>query len=121
MARHSTLQEVKEGALLSKGSTLTIASGVISATDSYHLVGTEAAASTDNLTTINGAATAGQILVLQASDDGDDVVLVKRAGGVGNINMAANVTLAEVQDTVTLIWNGTYWNLLASATAATPS
>ena len=113
---------VKRGRLLSKGASLTIASDVITVTDSYHAVAVESGSS-DNLKTINSsqAAQAGQLLVLQAAADDKDIVLVKRAGGGGNISMAADITLAEAQDTVTLIWNGTYWNLLASATTATPS
>ena len=117
MARHSTLQEVKEGALLSKGSTLTIASGAITVTDSFHLVGTEAAASTDDLTTINGGATAGQVVVLMASDDGDTVVVKTSA----SLAVGADTSLADDTDTITLMYTGSAWVGLASRVATTPS
>jgi len=117
MARHSTLQEVKEGALLSKGSTLTIASGAITVTDSFHLVGTEDAASTDDLTTINGGATAGQVVVLMASDDGDTVVVKDSA----SLAVGADTSLADDTDTITLMYTGSKWVGLASRVATTPS
>ena len=111
---------IKEGRILSKGAELTIDSSAesITVTDSYHLVDTYNDAGTDDLKTINGGTQAGQILVLQAAADDRTVVVHKNDG---NIKMAADVTLAEATDSITLVYNGTNWNLLASATAATPS
>ena len=114
---------VKEGRLLSKGAELTIDATAesITVTDSYHLVDTAADASSDDLKTINGGAQAGQLLILQAANDARTVVLKAYASGDDNIKMAADVTLAEATDTATLIYNGTDWNLLSSATGSTPS
>ena len=122
MARHSTLQEVKEGALLSKGSTLTIASGIITVTDSFHLVATEGAASSDNLYTINGGHTAGQIVVLM--NDGDVVSVKKSTGASGtpdNIFLGDDTHLADDTDTITLMYTGSKWVGLASRSANQPS
>lgn len=121
---HNTFTEVKDhiqkGRILSKGAELTIDSSgeSITVTDSYHLVDTYDNAGSDDLKTINGGKQAGQILVLQAANDGRTVVVHKDDG---NVKMAADVTLAEATDSITLVYNGTNWNLLASATAATPS
>lgn len=121
---HNTFTEVKDhiqkGRILSKGAELTIdeTGESITVTDSYHLVDTYDNAGSDDLKTINGGKQAGQILVLQAANDGRTVVVHKDDG---NVKMAADVTLAEATDSITLVYNGTNWNLLASATAATPS
>lgn len=60
--------------IINAQTTLTIASGVITATGSNHLVATEGAASTDNLDTVNGLVN-GQIVVLQSSNSSQDVVI----------------------------------------------
>ena len=119
-------EHVKRGRVLSKGSTLTIdTTGTITVTDSYHLVATNDPenSTTDDLKIINSAvpAQAGQILVLQASDTDETVVVKDYASGSDNIRIGADVSLDQAQDTVTLMWNGSAWNMLASSTAATPS
>lgn len=119
-------EHVKRGRVLSKGSTLTIdTAGTITVTDSYHLVATNAPGSTttDDLKIINSAvpAQAGQLLVLQASDTDETVVVKDYSSGSDNIRIGADVSLDQAQDTVTLMWNGSAWNMLASSTAATPS
>lgn len=124
---YDTLSDVKEhikrGRILSKGATLTpSATGVITVTDSYHLVAV-ASGSTDDVQTINSAVTAqaGQVVVLQAAVGGEDVVVKKYASGSDNIRLAADVSLEEATDTITLMWNGSGWNMLASSVAGVPS
>jgi hypothetical protein len=116
-------EHVKRGRLLSKGATLTVSSaGVITVTDSYHLVAV-ASGSTDNLQVINSevAAQAGQIVVLQAADDAKTIVVKDYAGSTDNIRIGADVTLDDAQDTVTLMWNGSAWNMMASSATTTAS
>lgn len=90
---------------LGANNTLTIASDTITATKSYHLVDTEAAAATDNLSTINGGST-GDILVLRSANSARDVTL---KDGTGNLALAGDFTLDNVQDTITLMSTGTTW------------
>jgi hypothetical protein len=89
------------------GSELTIATGVITATTSYHRVDTEADAATDDLTTINGG-TMGQFLTLRAENGARDVVV---KDGTGNLQIEGDFTMNNVQDTITLIYdsNLTAW------------
>lgn len=63
-------------------SNLTISSGSITVTDSYHFIDTEGASSTDDLDTINGGSTHGQIVMLRTVSNGRDVVV---KNGTGNI------------------------------------
>jgi len=84
--------------------TLTIATGAVTVTGANHKLDTEAAASTDNLDTINGGAD-GQILVLQTVNSARDVV-VTTAGNIvtpdGN-----NIPLSSTSDALTLQYNST--------------
>ena len=87
---------------------LTIASGAVTATRSYHRLDTEGAAATDDLDTINGGTT-GHILVIQ-SNSAARVVVVKH--GTGNIflNGMADFSLTGGRDKLALISLGTEWN-----------
>ena len=82
---------------------LTIASGVITVTRSYHTVATQSGDATDDLDTINGGQD-GMRLVLRAVDDADTVV-VKDA--TGNIALAGDCSLTHTQDTIELIYDAT--------------
>jgi hypothetical protein len=84
-------------------SPLTIASGVITADRSYHVVDTESAGASDDLDTINAVAD-GQRLVLRAANSGRTVV-VKDA--TGNIQCAGDFSLDNTQDTIELIYDST--------------
>jgi hypothetical protein len=83
-------------------SELTIATGAITATGSYHSVDTEADAASDDLDTINGG-TDGMRLVLRASDSGRTVVV---KDGTGNIQCGGDFSLDNIQDTIELIYDG---------------
>lgn len=87
---------------------LTIASGIITVTQVFHNVDTEASAASDDLVTINGGSF-GQILILQSTANGRDVT-VKH--GTGNIFLhgAADFTLSNVRDKLMLLRsNGGEW------------
>jgi len=90
------------------GATLTIASGVVTATHSRHAVDTEAAGATDDLDTINGG-TAGQILIVSAANSSHDVVL---KDATGNLKLASDCTLAHANDKIVLLYEGTNWTEL---------
>lgn len=87
-----------------------VSGGVISVLPSYKFanVDTEGAAATDNLNGINGG-TPGQVLVLQSTNTVTRDVTVKH--GINNIELSggADFTLADTQDTITLVYNGSNW------------
>ena len=86
-------------------SELTIASGVITVWDDYHLVDTEGDASSDDLTTINGGQH-GQVLILRAADSGRTVSVAEG----GNISLASSTrALDHTSDTIMLLYDGTTW------------
>ena len=99
----STENLALESFVTGAGSTLTIATGAVTATGRWHLIDTEAAAATDDLDTISGT-TAGQIYVFQAVNSARDVVF---KDGTGNLKMAGDFTADNVEDTITFISNGT--------------
>lgn len=66
---------------LGSPSELTISSGAITVTTSYHRVDTEGDAASDNLDTINGGV-AGMLLVVRTAHDDRDVQILH---GTGNI------------------------------------
>lgn len=67
---------------LSDGTTLTISSGAVTSTKNYHAIETEAAAASDDLDTINGGTTNGQVLIVRPINASHNVVLKH---GTGNI------------------------------------
>ena len=84
--------------LTPQSGALTIASGVITATDSVHRVDTEGFAATDDLDTINGGSD-GYVLILRTAVNGRDVTL---KDGTGNLYLAGDFTLSHTEDTITL-------------------
>ena len=117
---YDTLSDVKEhvkrGRVISKGAKLKIASGVVTATDSYHLIQSEGAGG-DLLDTINFAVTAqpGQLLVLgvDAAQEATGVITVKN--GTGNVVCGADRQLDGPHDGITLMWMGDKWAMLSYA------
>jgi hypothetical protein len=99
--------------ILTRGGNLTISSGAITVTHSYHRVDTEAAAASDNLDTINGGVD-GMIVVLQSENSARDVLV---RDGIGNIFITGNTLLVSTHDKITLIYNGSdsMWNELSDA------
>tara|TARA_R100001082_G_C4359610_1_gene158664 strand:- start:298 stop:2088 length:1791 start_codon:yes stop_codon:yes gene_type:complete len=86
--------------ILDIGPELTIASGVITVTHSFHSVDTEGDAGTDDLVTINGGV-AGQMLTLRAINDGRTIVL---KDSTGNLRLNADRSLDHSRDSITLIY-----------------
>lgn len=93
---------------------LTISAGEITVTGVYHTIDTESDASSDDLVTINGGAD-GQDLILRTEADARDVTLKT----TGNIDLPGDVTLADSNDVMHLIYDGakSKW-LQVGATAA---
>lgn len=86
---------------------LTLASDAITITKSFHRVDTEAAAASDNLSTINGGVT-GDILFLRQVNASRDVTIKHN---VGNILMTSGVDFNFQADTTIalLIFTGAVW------------
>jgi len=91
--------------ILNNATELTIATGVVTATQSYHKIDTEADAATDDLVTISGGA-AGQELTIKATDSARTVVA---KNGTGNLQLTADMSLDNANDTLTMIYDGTNW------------
>jgi hypothetical protein len=90
-----------------ESSTLTIASGAITVTQSYHDIETEAAGATDDLDTINDSGLADRaILILRAASSSRTVVL---KDGTGNLRLAGDFSLDHSRDTITLFGAGGIW------------
>lgn len=98
---------------LDNSSELTIASGVITATQSWHRVDTEADSASDNLDTINGGAD-GTLLYLRADNSGRTVVI---RHGFGNIKTfdEQDITLDTNAKCAALMYDGTLSLWLAIA------
>jgi hypothetical protein len=95
------------GALILNDATeLTIdAAGQVTATQSFHTIDTYGDGATDDLDSIAGS-TPGQILVIQAADSARTVVA---KNGVENLILEGDMTLDNVNDTLTMIFTGVSW------------
>lgn len=107
----ATTLDVRGSVSVGQGSEVTIASGVITVTDSYHKVDTEGDASSDNLDTINGGQI-GQMLFLRQVDSGRDVVLTES----GNIILPGSTfTLSNAADLCLLLYTGSNWQMVSTS------
>lgn len=89
-------------------STLTIASGAITLPHGGNLlvtIDTEASAATDDLDTISGGV-AGQLITLNQANSSRDPTI---KDDTGNLRLAGDFTMTAVQDSITLIYNGSAW------------
>ncbi len=84
---------------------LIISTGAVTVVSNIHQIDTEAAASTDDLDTINGNVP-GNLLVLSAVQGDRDIVL---KDGTGNLKLAGDFTLNNTEDTIILAAVGTVW------------
>jgi len=86
---------------------LTIATGAITATQTYHTVDTESDAATDDLDTISGGTT-GDVIFIQANHT-DRTVVVKH--GTGNIQTSnsSDISLDDTTKLVHLLYDGSNW------------
>lgn len=89
---------------------LTIDTGAITRTQSYHTIDTAADAATDDLDTISGGA-AGDILYIRAANTARTVVIKH---GTGNIVIpgGSDYSLDTADKTVVFLHDGTNWRLL---------
>lgn len=94
------------------GGTLSILSGAVTATNTYHLIETESAAATDDLDTINGGSD-GAFLVLRSVAAGRDPTL---KDGTGNLVLAGDFTLGDPSDRIMLLHEGGNWVELSRST-----
>lgn len=85
--------------------TVIISGGVITATQTRHNVGTEGAAATDDLDTINGG-TEGDILILTSTSSSQDTTL---KDATGNLSLAGDFTLTRPDDTIVLMYHAGLW------------
>lgn len=92
---------------------LTIASGAITATQSFHTIDTQADAATDDLDTISGG-TAGDILYLRLANAARIVVLKHNTGNI-HTPYGADVTVDSINTVVCLAFNGTDWLVVGDA------
>lgn len=98
------------GSLAIAISTLTIASGAVTATRSVHAIDTEGAAATDDLDTINvGSVSDGCLLWIRMVNSGRVVTL---KNGTGNLVIGEDIVMSSTKY-VALIRNGSNWNLAA--------
>ena len=88
---------------------LTIAAGIVTKTQSYHKIDTEGDAVTDDLDTIAGG-NEGEVLVIRCVSAAR-VVIVKNA--TGNIELTEDITLDDVGEMLTLIYDGSNWQVLS--------
>ena len=92
---------------LGPATELTIASGSITVTGSYHRVDTQDDDATDDLSLINGG-TEGDVLILRAADDARTVVL---KDSTNNLQLAGgDFSLTHRQDSIMLMFWASNWN-----------
>lgn len=88
--------------------TITMASDTITLPitgDCFVTIDTEAAGATDNLSTINGGKL-GQVITLSQANSARDPTIID---DTGNLRLAGNFVMTSVQDSITLIYNGSAW------------
>lgn len=103
------------GIALTNATELTIATGAVTKTQTYHSIDTEGDAASDDLDTISGG-TAGEVLYLFAINDTRTVVL---KNGTGNILTydGNDISLDEDHKVIELIYDGTNWRTVGVISA----
>jgi len=96
---NDNLDFLKQNVLLEASTELTIASGAVTISQTYHDIDTEGDASSDDLDTISGA-TEGRILILRANHTDRTVVL---KNGTGNLDIGGDIYLDDINKRVILI------------------
>lgn len=94
---------------------LTIATGVVTATQGYHTIDTAADGATDDLDTINGGVV-GMILAITPANTARTVVAKH---GTGNLKLAsgADKTLDSTDEWLFLFYDGSDWQMLSNTVA----
>lgn len=98
---------------------LTIASGVITVTQGFHKIDTEANAGSDDLTTINGGVTNGRYWF--RNENASRAVVFKH--GTGNIKVVGDTdfTLNDADRIIDAVYDGTNWLIIAAGFATFPN
>lgn len=98
--------------ILSAASELTIASGVVTASQGYHKIDTEGDAASDDLDTITAGTgiTEGALLVLRAENTARVVTL---KDGSGNLLLSGDFALSTTDKLLFAIYDGTNWREIA--------
>ena len=96
-------------------SELTIASGEITVTGSFHSVDTQNDDATDNLDTINGGQVEGNIIMLKSANDGRDTTITES----GNCLVSGSAALITTADTWMARWDAgrSKWCEIVDSTA----
>lgn len=94
------------------GPTLTIASGAITVTHSFHLIDTEGSASADDLDTINGGKD-GDLLMLAPVNSARDPTLKHNTGNL--LLSSRDRTLGGLQNHILLRKQGSFWYMVGRA------
>lgn len=95
---------------VTNSSELTIASGAVTATQTYHSIDTEGDAAGDDLITINGAA-AGKTLMIRMENSAR---IVNIKDGDGNIIIpGGDITLIDPDTVLMFLADGTNWRLVS--------
>ena len=97
--------DISKRIMVNESSELTISSGVITITGSFHTVDTEGDSSSDDLTTINGGRE-GQLLIIKAAHTARTVVL-KNASA--NIVCGSDFSLDSIYDMAVLMFISSKW------------
>jgi len=92
------------GIIFADAGELTIASGAITITGTYHTVDTESDAASDDLDTINGG-TDGKVIILQSEADARNVVVKHNTGNIF-LAIASDFTLDTKEQSITLVYSG---------------
>lgn len=96
---------------LDASSELTIATGAVTVTRSYHSIDTEGDAASDDLDTLTATGlTAGHVVIFKAENTAR-VVTFK--DGSGNLLLNGDYALNATDRTITLLYDGTNWRELA--------
>ncbi len=95
------------GVIPTAPTTLTISAGTVSSAKAIHTIDTELSSATDDLDSIGGYTSyVGRQLIIMAEDSARTVVC---KDGTGNLRLNGDMSLDNVHDTLSLIWDGTSW------------
>jgi len=92
------------GIIFADAGELTIATGAITITGTYHTVDTESDAASDDLDTINGG-TDGKVIILQSEADARNIVVKHNTGNIF-LAIASDFTLDTKEQSITLVYSG---------------
>ena len=104
----NNLNFLKANIALGTAVELTIATGAVTKTQTFHKIDTEYGASSDDLDTINGGSE-GEVLIICAYHE-DHTVIVKN--GTGNIVLQADYSLDTKDKILALVYYNSKWQQL---------